>query len=111
MPALTTDLKQLLHSSRFPRTSKYDPTWIQQNLMGPSAIALMEWLCEAMELKPGMRVLDMGCGKAISSIFLAKEYGVQVWANDLWLGAAENWQRIDAAGLGSQVFPVHAEAH
>ena len=29
-----------------------------------------------MELEPGMRVLDMGCGKAISSIFLAKEFDV-----------------------------------
>ena len=62
-----------------------------------------------MELKPGMRVLDMGCGKAVSSIFLAKEFGVQVWATDLWIEASENWPRVQKAGPEGQVFPVHAE--
>ena len=38
----------------------------------------------ATGLEPGMRVLDLGCGKGLSSIFLAKEFGVQVWAADLW---------------------------
>jgi SAM-dependent methyltransferase len=64
-----------------------------------------------MELKPGMRVLDMGCGKAISSVFLAKEFGVQVWANDLWISASDNWQRIQEAGCEGQVHPIRAEAH
>jgi SAM-dependent methyltransferase len=79
--------------------------------MGPNVLWLTEWLCEKMELKPGMRVLDMGCGKALSSVFLAKEYGVQVWATDLWIPATENWQRIKEAGLENQIFPIHAEAH
>jgi SAM-dependent methyltransferase len=64
-----------------------------------------------MDLKPGMRVLDMGCGCALSSIFLAKEFGVQVWANDLWVSAADNWGRVKEACLEDKVFPIHAEAH
>ena len=36
-----------------------------------------------MDLKPGMRVLDLSCGKAISSIFLEKEFVLQVWAAGL----------------------------
>lgn len=70
----------LLRNDRFPLASKYDPQWVIENQMGPNALWLMEWLCRDMHLRPGMRVLDMGCGKAISSIFLAKEFGVQVWA-------------------------------
>ena len=54
-----------------------------------------------------MRVLDMGCGKAISSIFLAQEFGVQVWATDLWISAAENWQRIRETEVADRVFPIH----
>ena len=104
-------MKELLKNERFPRSAKYDPEWVLKGWMGPNVLWLTEWLCEKMKLKPGMRVLDMGCGKALSSIFLAKEYGVQVWANDLWISAAENWQRIKEAGLENQVFPVHAEAH
>lgn len=55
--------------------------------MGPNVLWLTEFLGQAMELQPGMRVLDMGCGRALSSIFLAKEFGVQVWAADLWIAA------------------------
>jgi cyclopropane fatty-acyl-phospholipid synthase-like methyltransferase len=58
-----------------------------------------------------MRVLDLGCGKAVSSIFLAREFGVRVWATDLWIDPHSNWKRIDEAGMGELVCPVHAEAH
>jgi methylmalonyl-CoA mutase C-terminal domain/subunit len=46
-----------------------------------------------------MRVLDIGCGRAVSSIFLRREFGVQVWATDLWFTASENQQRIRDAGM------------
>ena len=95
----------------YPRTAQYDPAWVVENQMGPNALWLSEALGQVMELKPGMRVLDMGCGKAMSSIFLAREYGVQVWATDLWISATENAQRIRAQGMADRVFPLHAEAH
>lgn len=79
--------------------------------MGPNVLWLAEYLGQGMSLQPGMRVLDMGCGKAISSIFLAKEYGVEVWATDLWIAADENRRRIEEAGVQDRVFPIHAEAH
>jgi ubiquinone/menaquinone biosynthesis C-methylase UbiE len=104
-------MKELLKNDRYPRSAKYDPAWVLKGWMGPNVLWLTEWLCEKMELKSGMRVLDMGCGKALSSIFLAKEFGVKVWANDLWISAAENWQRIKEAGLDNQICPIHAEAH
>lgn len=104
-------LAAMLANSAFPRSAKYDVQWVVENAMGPHPLWLAEWLCEKMDLNPGMRVLDMGCGKAITSIFLAKEYGVQVWANDLWIPATENWARIREAGLEDQIFPIHAEAH
>lgn len=82
-----------------------------KNQMGPNVLWLAESLAQAMDLRPGMRVLDMGCGNAISSIFLAKEFGLQVWATDLWINAGDNWRRIKEAGVEAQVFPIHAEAH
>ena len=105
------ELAQALNLPHYPRSTHYDPDWVLTNLMGPNVLWLAEALTEKMSLKPGMRVLDMGCGKAISSIFLAKEFGVQVWATDLWIGATENWERIVAAGVQDRVFPIHAEAH
>ena len=104
-------LEERMMLPQFPRSAKYDPEWVLENEMGPSSVWLTEWLCEAMKLEPGMRVLDMGCGKAMSSIFLAREFGVEVWATDLWIGATENLERIKEAGLDKQIFPIHAEAH
>ncbi len=104
-------MAELLKNDRYLLSAKYDPEWVLQGWMGPNVLWLTEWLCEKMEFKQGMRVLDMGCGKALSSVFLAREFGVEVWANDLWIPAAENWQRIKEAGLEKRVFPIHAEAH
>ena len=100
-----------LRPPEFPRSSSYDPQWALANHMGPNALWLAESLSEVLDLRPGMRVLDLGCGKAISSIFLAKEFGVQVWATDLWVAAGDNWSRVCEAGVEQSVFPVHAEAH
>lgn len=101
---------QLLSIDQFPRSSTYDPGWIIEHQMGPNVLWLTEFLCEKMNLRSGMRVLDLGCGKALSSIFLAREFGVQVWASDLWIPATENAQRIRAAQLEDCVFPIHADA-
>ena len=100
-----------LHSELFPRASKYHPDWIVAGVSGgANCLWLTEWLSTAMDLKPGMRVLDLGCGRAMSSIFLHREFGVQVWATDLWFSASENLQRIRDAGVEDGVFPIHADA-
>lgn len=104
------DKLDLIKDEKYPLSAKYDSEWIVENQMGSQCLWLMEALAGEMELKPGMRVLDLGCGKAISSIFLAREFGVQVWATDLWISASDNWKRICEAGVEQQVFPIHAEA-
>src|SRR6201993_4900162 len=102
---------QRLVAERFPRATRYNPEWVLANASGgANALWMIEWLTEALELRPGMRVLDLGCGRASSSIFLRREFGVQVWATDLWFSAAENSQRIRDAGVEDSVFPVHADA-
>lgn len=104
-------VKRLLANPVFPRASAYDAEWVLAREMGPNALWLLEWLLEAMPLEPGRRVLDMGCGRAMTSVFLAREWGVTVWANDLWVPATKNFETIREAGLADRVFPIHAEAH
>lgn len=96
---------------KYIKTEKYDSSWIEQNWMGPNPMWLLEDLCENLELRPGMKVLDMGCGKGLTSVFLAKEYGVTVFANDLWINATDNLRRFEQAGVDDRVIPIHAEAH
>jgi SAM-dependent methyltransferase len=102
---------QRLNSVRFKRSSRYHPDWVIGSASGgANALWLTEWLAESMDLQPGMRVLDLGCGLAASSIFLSREFGVQVWAVDLWFSASENYQRVRDAGVEERVFPIHADA-
>lgn len=97
--------------SRFPRSQAYHPDWVRENASGgANSLWLTEWLASALDLQPGMRVLDLGCGRACSSIFLAREYSVTVWATDLWFSPSENWQRIRDAGVEQSVFPIHSDA-
>ncbi len=106
---MTSD--QRFVSERFARSSKYHPEWVIASVSGgANALWITEWLAEALDLRPGMRVLDLGCGRAMSSIFLRREFGVQVWATDLWISASENIQRIRDAGVDDGVFPIHADA-
>jgi cyclopropane fatty-acyl-phospholipid synthase-like methyltransferase len=104
-------MDERLVSDRFPRASAYHPEWVIAGVSGgANALWLTEWLTEAIELKPGMRVLDLGCGRAMSSVFLRREFGVQVWATDLWFNPTENLQRVRDAGVADGVFPIHADA-
>lgn len=110
-PYTPEELRAALRWPEFPRADAYDPEWMLANLMGPNAVWLTEALTGALDLRPGMRVLDLGCGKALSSVFLAREFGVEVWATDLWIGATDNLARIREAGLEGRIVPIHAEAH
>jgi cyclopropane fatty-acyl-phospholipid synthase-like methyltransferase len=97
-------------ASRFPRSSRYNFAWQAENSFGGNPVWLAEWLGEALPLSPGMRVLDLGCGRAKSSVFLVREFGVQVTAVDLWINASENLQRISHAGLEDKILPLHCDA-
>jgi len=103
--------RRLMQVEALPRASAYDPAWIHWNAMGPFAVWLSESLSQVVSLPRGARVLDLGCGSAVSSIFLARELDLQVWATDLWVNATSNLARIEEAGIGHRVFPIHAEAH
>jgi cyclopropane fatty-acyl-phospholipid synthase-like methyltransferase len=105
------DMTSPLHKTEFPRSNRYDDEWIMDNQMGPNALWLTEYLCEKLQLHPGMRVLDLGCGRAMTSIFLAKEFNVRVWASDLWISPDQNWQRVVDMGMEDLVYPLRAEAH
>ncbi len=95
----------------YPRSSAYDPAWTYRNSMGPNALWLVDALTQVLPLDPGVRVLDLGCGAAITSIFLAREHGAQVFAADLWIEPTLNRPRIEEAGVSDRVFPIEAEAH
>lgn len=102
---------QRLNTNQFPHSNKYHPDWVVASSSGgANSLWLTEWLAGAVDLRPGMRVLDLGCGRASSSIFLHRELGVEVWATDLWFSPSENRRRIQDAGVDGHFFPIRANA-
>ena len=100
-----------LLSEQFPRSNKYSPEWLIAGCSGgANPLWLTEWLTSGLDLRPGMRVLDLGCGRALSSVFLRLEFEVEVWAVDLWFSASENLLRIRDANVDQGVNPIHADA-
>ena len=59
-------------------SNQYDSSFVKENMMGPNSIRMIEELAKSLKLEKDMRVLDLGCGKGLTSIFLAKEFGVTV---------------------------------
>lgn len=94
----------------FPLSCKYDQRWISKNSLGEGVLYNLESLTQVLEFRPGMRVLDLGCGKAISAIFLAREFGVEVWALDKQISATENMKRVIEMGCENKVFPLQLDA-
>jgi cyclopropane fatty-acyl-phospholipid synthase-like methyltransferase len=93
------------------KSDKYNKQFVLENIMGPNPLYMLEEICDLHELKPGMRVLDLGCGKGLTSLFLAKEYGVTVFATDLWITATENYERFKQLGFADKIIPIHADAN
>lgn len=83
----------------FPKSAAYDLDWLADGLYGANPLWLTEWLCADLDLQPGMNVLDLGCGKCRSSVFLAKEFDLNVVAVDLWNSATDNEHVVRDAGL------------
>lgn len=89
---------------------EYGVDFFQENMMGPNSMRILEELIQKIPLQKGMRVLDLGCGRGLTSIYLAKEFGVEVFATDLWIPASENHQRFCQMGVAERIVPIHADA-
>jgi ubiquinone/menaquinone biosynthesis C-methylase UbiE len=106
---LVSEIEGLVRPDKYPLSSSYDPRWILGLDMGPHPLWQLEDLMAEIELRPGMRVLDLGSGRGATSVFLAREFGVDVAACDLWVPAEEAQQVFDAAGVADRVVAVNAD--
>lgn len=100
----------LLRPDVYPRSSRYDPEWVLSLDMGPHPLWQLEGLLPSLQLHSGDRVLDLGCGRGATSVFLAREADVDVVAFDQWVDAADVQAAIDAAGVSDNVTAVNGDA-
>lgn len=95
---------------KFFTDEKENKQFLLENMMGPNAVMLAEELTKNITLTKDMRILDLGCGTGLTSIFLAKTFGVTVFAVDLWIEAEANYNRVKQFGLEDQIIPLNIDA-
>lgn len=82
-------------------------------LMGPNCVRILEELLDKhpLNLSDNDRVLDLGCGKGLTSFVLAKETSAKVYANDFWVSVEDNKKRFAEWGIENQVVPFCEDAN
>ena len=93
------------------RIENYKEYFTKEYLMGPNSLRLLNEMLEKYPLKEGGRVMDLGCGMGITSMFIAKEAKVNVFATDLWISATQNAENFKKWGVEDKIIPIHADAN
>lgn len=92
-------------------SKKYETPELMEKIMGPNPIKLEEELMLGNKIPDGSVVCDLGSGRGLTSVFLAKEYGFKVYAADLWSDPEENKKFFESMCLTEeQIIPVKADA-
>ena len=109
------DLRRVRSSFRevplaaYPELASYGRAGIHEELAGQGGLFLACDMAKLLRLQPGMRVLDLACGAGTTSIYLAKNFGVRVYAVDEDLPGSLP-RRAAAAGVGDLVIPILGDA-
>ena len=74
--------------------------WSGANTLDEAQEAKLDLVCQKLQLKPGMKVLDIGCGWGGTARFAAERYGVEV------VGITVSEQQANLARQNCQGLPV-----
>lgn len=76
------------------KADQYRHLMTREYMMGPNTLRLLEEIMSGCTMKSGGRILDLGCGAGLSSLYIAQETGSTVFAVDLWCSATDNLRRF-----------------
>jgi SAM-dependent methyltransferase len=95
-----------IDASRYPELVGLGPRQIYEGKMGPGGLYLAAQMLRSVEAARNMRVLDLGCGRGATSVFIARRLGARVISADLWIGATERQALIEKHGAEGLVTPL-----
>jgi SAM-dependent methyltransferase len=83
---------------------------LKDTMWGPNAIRQSEELASHFTITNDMRILDLGCGPGLSSLYLVQEYGAEVFAADLMMDPTKNYERFQSFGVADKIVPMTIDA-
>jgi SAM-dependent methyltransferase len=95
---------------RYPELEGYARDECYQDFFGGGGLYLAVQMLRTLRLKPDDVVLDLGCGRGASSIFLAKHYGVRVVALDLWTSVEFLNAKFGAQSYADRISAIQMDA-
>lgn len=99
-------------TSNYEKSKKYDKNLVENKIMGPNPLKLVEELLLNHNISDSATVMDLGSGNGLTSVFLVKEYGFKVFPTDLWSDPTENKKFFDEMGLsGDEIILIKADAN
>jgi len=96
-------------ADNYPELKGYSREEIYAGKMGPGGLYLAAQMSRLLKPAPGQRILDLGCGKGTTSIFLAKQFDAAVFAVDLWVKAEKLYENVSKHGLENRVIPLNMD--
>jgi SAM-dependent methyltransferase len=95
--------------SQYPELDDYTRDELYEDCSGGGGLYLAARMLRTMDLKAGDIILDLGCGKGATSLFLASRFGVKVIALDLWTSATFLDHKFTRYGYRDQIIPLNMD--
>ncbi|MCL2224730.1 MAG: class I SAM-dependent methyltransferase [Defluviitaleaceae bacterium] len=83
---------------------------LQETMWGPNGIRQSEELASHFAITKDMKILDLGCGQGLSSLYLVQAHGANVFATDLYACPTENHERFQKLGIADKIVPMLLDA-
>lgn len=96
--------------ARYPELDEYTRDQCYEDFFGGGGLYLTVEMLRTLRLKPDDVVLDLGCGKGATSVFLAKHNGVHVIALDLWTSAEFLNEKFALLGCSDRIHVIQMDA-
>lgn len=111
-----SEVEQIISTFHAPDLAKYSELTdysrdeLYHDFFGGGGLYLAAHMVRTLNLHPGDLVLDLGCGKGPTSIFLARHFGVQVVALDLWTSLEFLDAKFRTLGYSDRIQPINMDA-
>ena len=94
----------------YPELEGYSRNDIYRDFFGGGGLYLTVRMLRALNLQPGQKILDLGCGKGETTFYMAQHYEVQVKALDLWTSAEFLKKKFVDRGVSAQTSAIQMDA-